>query len=86
MLSAKDYKDALDVQNACNLSGVVLSFSNMTDKIWKEARELNKGTEYVNNHPITKLYVDKLHSLCGNWDGDSINESFGICEKKAKEQ
>jgi DTW domain-containing protein YfiP len=55
---------ALDVQNACNLSGVLASFHHVViDALWPEARRLNKGTEWVNNHPICTLFLDKLSDL-----------------------
>lgn len=55
---------ALDVQDACNLSGVVRSFEEVVvNAIWPEARRLGKGTDYINTHPIVTLFLDKLTSL-----------------------
>jgi DTW domain-containing protein YfiP len=55
---------ALEVQNACNLSGVLASFHHVViDALWPEARRLNKGTEWVNQHPICTLFLDKLSDL-----------------------
>lgn len=56
-------KEAIQVQDACNLSGVVHSFSRAMETIWSEARLQNHGTEWVNTHPIVTLYIDKLASL-----------------------
>ena len=55
---------ALDVQDACNLSGVAHSFVDIVmDVLWPEARRLNHGTDWVNQHPIVTLFLDKLASL-----------------------
>ena len=87
MLDKKDYQDAISVQNACNLSGVVKSFARVMDKIWDEARELNKGTDWVNRHPIVRLYIEQLMFL--NHDGmgnsDSYQSSYEMIEKKIEE-
>jgi hypothetical protein len=66
-LAAGDYKRALDVQDACNLSGVVSSFSSVMSKIWEEARKVEgRGTKWVNEHPIAILYSSKIASLSGS--------------------
>ena len=56
-------KEAYAVQNACNLSGVVHSMAAAMSDLWEIARSENKGTDWVNNHPITRAYVSKLVSL-----------------------
>ena len=54
-------KEAYQVQDACNLSGVVHSFSRaMTDL--REACP-NQGTEFYNTHPVTIMYASKIYSL-----------------------
>ena len=55
---------ALDVQDACNLSGVAYSLSRILEEvIWPEARRIGEGTDFVNTHPIVTLFLDKLLSL-----------------------
>jgi len=57
-------KAALEVQDACNLSGVLRSFQQIvSDVIWPEARKQGKGTEFVNTHPICTLFLVKLTDL-----------------------
>jgi hypothetical protein len=63
-LTFVDYDRAMCSQDACNLSGLVHSLSGVMDRIWAEARGQGKGTEYVNNHPIVRLYVEQLQHLC----------------------
>jgi hypothetical protein len=55
---------ALDVQNAVNLSGVLQSFRDIVmEVLWPEARQRNKGTDWVNSHPIVTVFLDKLSDL-----------------------
>ncbi len=66
-LAPGDYKRAVDVQDACNLSGVVNSFSSVLSKIWEECRKVDgRGTMWVNEHPISILYSSKIASLSGS--------------------
>lgn len=60
----KMYKDAILVQDACNLSGIVISFA----RVMSDLRALfpSKGTEFFNTHPIAVLYADKIKSLTGD--------------------
>jgi hypothetical protein len=58
--------DALMVQNACNLSGVVNSWGKAVTAIWDEAREGQmRGTDWVNRHPINVLFAAKATELSG---------------------
>lgn len=56
-------RDALQCQNACNLSGVAHSFLDAV----KFIRESNPGlsTGEINRHPIVTLFLSKLVSLNG---------------------
>lgn len=57
-------QEALDVQNACNLSGVLRSFHEIVSgPIRDEARKQGKGIEFVNTHPIVTLFLSKLCDL-----------------------
>jgi len=57
-------KDAYDVQNACNLSGVVLSFA----KAIVDLRQHTQGTDATNNHCVSVLWADKIAQLTGIQD------------------
>lgn len=57
MITAKDYQDAINVQNACNASGVAQSLASVIKEIEAES------TDERNTHPIVKLYVYKLFLL-----------------------
>ena len=67
-LTRRDWQNAIDVQDACNLSGVVHTFSDVISRIWWEANKRGEGTNWVNTHPIVVLYVSKLATLS---DSDS---------------
>ena len=64
-LEPRDYEQALQCQDACNLSGIVHTFSKVMSKIWDEARARNQGTEWVNQHPIAVMYATQVASLSG---------------------
>lgn len=65
MITTAQWQEALDIQNACNLSGVVHTLTERMADVWAEAHELGQGTEYVNRHPLVVLYLDKLTQLAG---------------------
>ncbi len=82
-LTPEHYKRAIDVQNACNLSGVVHTFSRAMAHIWFEARKEGKGTDWVNSHPIAVLYSSKVASLTGSHDSVQFSRAYDICRDKA---
>jgi len=57
-------RDALDVQNASNLSGVISGFS----RALADLREHVSGTDALSRHPITVLWSDKVAHLTGVQD------------------
>uniref|UniRef100_A0A6M3LZC1 Uncharacterized protein n=1 Tax=viral metagenome TaxID=1070528 RepID=A0A6M3LZC1_9ZZZZ len=84
MLTKKDYESAIQVQDACNLSGVVSSFSEVLPRIWDEVRSNGKGTTEVNQHPISKLYADKIVDLARVRDFDSFSVAYKECRRRAE--
>jgi len=84
MLTKKHFQQALDVQFACNLSGIVQSFSKTLDHIWEEARACGHGTDWVNKHPICRLYAEQIAYLSGGgstMDGNSYREAYNTVEE-----
>ena len=68
-------QEAIDVQNACNLSGVVHGFSRAIT----ELRELSpdKGTTWINEHPICALWADKIAHLTRTQNiNDIVSNSY----------
>lgn len=62
-LTLQDWKGAIGIQDACNLSGIVHAFSDVITRIWVTAHENGEGTEWVNTHPICLMYLDKFAQL-----------------------
>ncbi len=57
-------REALQVQDACNLSGVVHSFSRAITRLRVLLEAEGKGgTDNVNTHPVCVLWADKIASL-----------------------
>ena len=83
MLEKIDYQNALSSQSACNLSGIVRSFSDILSKIWDEAREKGEGTDWVNNHPISVLFAEQITHLA-NAGKRNYFEAYKICTKKGE--
>jgi len=81
-LTAKDYEAALFVQDACNLSGVIHSWSEIVSRIWKEADKLGKGTDWVNRHPINILFASKVASLTDCERTFEFSKAYAYCEKR----
>jgi hypothetical protein len=71
---------ALLSQGACNLSGLVHSLSQAMELIWEEATEQGQGTDYVNNHPIVRLYVEQMSFLCRA----DYSASYRTCLERSK--
>ena len=85
MLTKRDYEDAINVQDACNLSGVVRSWAKVMSKIWDEARARGAGTQFVNEHPINVMYASKVASLTGAGDSFQFSTAYVACQERIKE-
>lgn len=55
--------EALNIQNACNMGGVSNSFAKVVNDVWQIAHANNKGTDWVNNHPVVRLFASKIHGI-----------------------
>lgn len=83
-LTKDDYQKALDAQPASNLSGIVHSFHQIVLRVWEEAEKRDKGTNWVNAHPICILFVEQImHLSCGRNMG-AYTEAYRICTKEAE--
>lgn len=80
-------QEAINVQDACNLSGVVHSFSRIIKDVRERLRlEGKESTENVNTHPVCILYADKINSLSiGAKSGaNPFGGAYGECKDLAK--
>ena len=74
---------AIAVQNACNLSGIVHSFSSYMPVIRAACPE---GTEQINKHPICVLFATQIAHLAGiSVDVNGYNKAYDECERLANE-
>ena len=74
------YEMALLSQGACNLSGLAHSLAEAMELIWEEAGENGQGTDYVNTHPIVRLYLEQMNFLCQM----DYSESCRACLERSK--
>ena len=67
VLTVRDYEEAINVQDACNLSGVLYSFEKVVDRIEATFKVHPEAGVVAGLHPIAVLYVSKIVSLtkCG---------------------
>ena len=56
-------KEALAVQDACNLTGVVHGFSRAMTRL--RGALPDAGTDELNHHPVSVLWADKIAHLTG---------------------
>lgn len=73
------YRDALLVQNACNISGVTRSLS---DALSYMTRELNLDEQAKRSHPVVRAFIYKIMDMMDiPADSDYLYSSLGECEK-----
>lgn len=83
-MSANPYQNAIDIQNACNLSGVLYSFAKDMHTICETE---GPGTEVKNTHPVVLMYLWKLCSLAQLVDVgpvSDLSEAQDLCMERAK--
>jgi hypothetical protein len=72
---------AVAVQDACNLSGVVFDFAKAMQVICDESNRLNKGTDWKNRHPVAVLFSSKIASLTHSEGGLEFGYAYDVCKK-----
>ena len=75
-LTVSDYRTVLDVQNACNLSGVVFAFADIMQRLCNEGFKNGYGTKWKNTHLTVQLLCDKLADLVKVPDYDAYNAAL----------
>jgi hypothetical protein len=73
-------KEAIMVQDACNLGGVSISFREAVQAV----QQLRISTAGVRTHPIIKLFIDKMFDLCGRPDTSEYSRAMRQCEAIAR--
>lgn len=66
-------QEALDIQNACNMSGLAHGFGRMMGELC----DMRLDATDRNRHPLTIVWLDKMNSLAGIqiYDGGVSAES-----------
>ena len=82
MLTPQDYKNAILVQDACNLSGVIHSWSDVMPRI-RETLGKGYSTTDVNQHPICVLYADKVSDLTGSQRDMAFHNAYEHCDARS---
>ena len=77
--------EAIAVQDAANLSGIAKSFGRVMSQLWDEANKRGEGTEWVNTHPIAKLWVDKMAGLSRVRTFEEFSKAYEACDRFTKE-
>jgi hypothetical protein len=72
-------QEAINVQDACNLSGVVNGFARSI----ADLREHVKGSDALASHPISRLWADKIASLTGTQSigHDAVMRAYTDCHE-----
>ena len=60
-IDLKHWKNAEEVQNACNMSGILIAFLDAVRAI----REAGADGDTINSHPIVRAFADKVASVAG---------------------
>jgi hypothetical protein len=89
LLTPNDYADAIHAQSACNLSGIVFSFARVMQRICNEANAGGHGTDWKNNHAISRLYAEQIAHLSGSGQPEggpnAYHKAYAECEARSKQ-
>jgi hypothetical protein len=75
-------KQALEIQDACNLSGIAFSFARAIQAVCDESTRLGKGTDWKNTNPIVTLHLLKMAEL--NGCGSTLHASYDQAETECR--
>lgn len=78
-------EEAILVQDACNLSGVIHAWSRAISRL----RQLtNLGTDDLNTHPINVMWASKVGSLTRIGEGDyqKFSDAYDYCKNLVGEK
>jgi hypothetical protein len=56
----------LDAQSGCNMSGLVAAFQRMIVDLQGVSHQTGRGTDWLNQHPLVLVFIDKLRDLSSN--------------------
>lgn len=71
----------LDAQNACNACGLAQSFAKVMSALM--ASDQRTGTNWVNQHPVVHLWIDKFADLARSGHCADIGVAYDACRDLA---
>jgi hypothetical protein len=81
-------KEALAIQDACNLCGLAQRFAKVNSELIGHAQ--CTGTTWRNQHPVIKLWIDKFQHLArlpqsygGGLNRADATAAYAACERLA---
>lgn len=80
-----DYANAISVQSAVNLSGVVFAFSKVIARAQKDHAAAGCSHTYA-SHPVLQMFAAAIVELCrtGVGDFDTFEKNHHFCQAMAK--
>lgn len=82
---------ALAVQDACNLSGVAMTFTKVCEAVREDLHSTKSfDTPTFNRHPVIVLFLDKMADLAGLHDifphgpTENFGRSYDACKRLAQ--
>jgi len=80
-MEARRYDDAIQVQDACNLSGVVFAFARIMQEMCDEGLD----TDARNKHPISVMFADKIRDLTQCDATLAFSRAYDACKDKVED-
>lgn len=79
-------KEALEIQDGSNVSGLVLGWSRAVMELRKRLEERGiTDTSEINQHSINKLWADKLHDLTRTREALAFSAAMDECHRLVAE-
>lgn len=77
-------QSAIDVQSACNLSGVARTFADITSAMRMEHK---MDTPTCNRHPVCRLFAEQIAHLTGTPtdSGSDYTTAYDECTRLAEQ-
>lgn len=75
---------AEQIQDACNLTAVILEWARQAHVVCEHGHKVGKGTDWARAHPIHLAFLSKVQSLMHSPDLNAILDAHGWCAEAAK--
>lgn len=86
-VTPKDYRTAVEIQDGCNLSGIVKAYADILVRICHDIHAAKGSTDEVNQHPISVLFADKIYDLATKHQrGENNHEAFSLAYSACMEK